>query len=193
MILGESELRTAIARRDLVFEPAVDDAQIGPASVDLRLSNEFLLIDTVLEAQRRAGLVSEVDLADYRFDLFRQQVAKSRKVRPEEGFPLAPGRLVLGYTLELIRLSNNLFGRVDGKSSLARLGLFVHITAPTVQPGFENHLQLELLNMGPIPIRLRPGRPICQLVVEEVSGGGTYRGQFQRLRKRKGNPRPARS
>ena len=183
MILAESELKKAIAACDLEFDPPVDDAQIGPASIDLRLSNEFLLIHTVLEAQRAAGVVSAIDLDTYSFDKFRKAFARRRKVRSSGYFEIEPGRLVLGYTMELVRLSSTLFARVEGKSSLARLGLFVHITAPTVQPGFENHLQLELLNVGPMPIRLRPGKPICQLIVERVEGSGVYAGQFQRSRR----------
>ena len=183
MILAESELKKAIAEGDLRFDPPVEPEQIGPASIDLRLSNEFLLIHDVLEKNRSAGVESAIDLENYSFDQFAKRFGTRKKISPGDYLEVARGRLVLGYTMELIRLSSRLFARVEGKSSLARLGLFVHITAPIVQPGFQNQLQLELLNMGPAPIRVRPGKPVCQLIVERVEGTGTYSGQFQRIRR----------
>jgi dCTP deaminase len=87
--------------------------------------------------------------------------------------------LVIGRTYESATLPQHLGGRVEGKSSIARIGLFVHISAPTIHPGFDNRIALEFYNVGPLPIRVRPGDPICQLILERVEGEGLYQGQFQ--------------
>ena len=89
------------------------------------------------------------------------------------------GTLTLGYTRERVTLPQHLGGRVEGRSSIARIGLFVHVSAPTIHPGFDNHIMLEFYNAGPLPIRVRAGDHICQLVLERVEGVGFYQGQFQ--------------
>ena len=86
----------------------------------------------------------------------------------------------MGYTRESVELPQHLGARVEGKSSNARIGLFVHISSPTIHPGFHNQIVLEFYNVGPVPIRAYPGQPICQLILERVEGTGLYEGQFQR-------------
>jgi dCTP deaminase len=90
--------------------------------------------------------------------------------------------LVLGWTREYVDLKTDarLAGRVEGKSSLARLGLGVHITAPTIHSGFKGRIRLEIINHGDVPIRLRSGMRICQLILETTLGTPErgYRGQF---------------
>lgn len=179
MILAESELRKALDAGDLRLTPTIESTQITPASIDLRLSDKLILIHTEIEANREAGVDNIIDTRRYSFASFRKRFGNEKTVGPGDSFVLEPRRLVLGFTRERVELSNKLAGRVEGKSSLARLGLFVHITAPTIQPGFRNELQLELLNVGPAPLRLWPNMPICQLIVERVEGTGTYLGQFQ--------------
>jgi dCTP deaminase len=111
---------------------------------------------------------------------------------PEEGCPVEPGKFYLGWTLERIQLPHRsrLAARVEGKSSLARLGLGVHVTAPTIHAGFGfsdldpaflgNPIQLEIWNTGPLPIVLKRGLRICQLIFEQVDGTPEqgYTGQF---------------
>ncbi|MGH6892133.1 MAG: dCTP deaminase [Dongiaceae bacterium] len=89
-----------------------------------------------------------------------------------DGFELLPRRLALAWTREFIDLKfdTRLAGRVEGKSSLARLGLGVHVTAPTIHAGFKGRIRLELLNHGSRPIRLRLGMRICQLIFEQTFG-----------------------
>ena len=102
------------------------------------------------------------------------------EIQPQ-GYVLdTPNRLVLGITRETVKLplpydidpavSGCLAARVEGKSSLARLGLLVHFTAPTIHAGFEGHITLEIMNLGPSRINLTPGLAICQLILEEVDG-----------------------
>ncbi len=98
-------------------------------------------------------------------------------IDPDQGYRLAPGKFILGRTRERISLplpeedgGTCLAARVEGKSSLARLGLLVHFTAPTIHAGFEGAITLEMMNLGPVPILLTPGLSVCQLIVEEVLG-----------------------
>ncbi|MCI0462665.1 MAG: 2'-deoxycytidine 5'-triphosphate deaminase [Gemmataceae bacterium] len=115
-----------------------------------------------------------------------------RFIIPEEGFVLHPGRFVLGWTAEKLQLPyrSRIAARVEGKSSLARLGLGIHVTAPTVHAGFGSkldddsylgtQLQLEIWNVGKVPVVLDPGMAICQLIFEFVDGTPEmgYEGQF---------------
>jgi dCTP deaminase len=99
-----------------------------------------------------------------------------------EGYVIQPHSLVLGWTQEKIKLPNasRIGARVEGKSSLARIGLGIHVTAPTIHPGFGEKLddpeflgspiRLEIWNIGPLKIRLKKGMPICQILFEEVHG-----------------------
>jgi dCTP deaminase len=112
--------------------------------------------------------------------------------KSEEGYLIEPRCFYLGWTLERIQLPHRsrLAARVEGKSSLARLGLGVHVTAPTIHAGFGyndrdpdflgNPIQLEIWSTGPLPVMLPPGLPVCQLIFELVDGTPErgYRGQF---------------
>jgi len=99
-----------------------------------------------------------------------------------EGFLLHPGKLTLGWTKEFVDLQTTarLAARIEGKSSLARLGLAVHTTAPTIHAGFRGQIRLEMVNHGPLPIRLRTGMRVCQLIFELTLGTPDlgYKGQF---------------
>ena len=138
-------------------------------SVDLRLGEEI--------AYFKDGLAMNIDLRLGNFsDLFGPN-SISRQISAQQPFSLFPGKMVLGKTLERISLpfpqeaaQNCLAARVEGKSSYARCGLIVHFTAPTIHAGFNGTITLELINLGPLPVSLYPGAPICQLIVEEVAG-----------------------
>jgi dCTP deaminase len=101
---------------------------------------------------------------------------------PAEGYLLQPNHLVLAWTREYVNLvsHNRVAARVEGKSSLARFGLGIHVTAPTIHAGFDGHIRLEMVNHGKIPIRLRTGMRICQLIFEQTLGTPEkgYQGQF---------------
>lgn len=148
-------LRMQPLRDRLVVAPMLDDAQVGPASIDLRLGTEFI------ETHRmRQGL-----LDPFESDPQSIREADERVVVPlGDHLMLHPGQFVLGSTLEFVRMPPNMVGQVLGRSSWARLGLIV-ATAVVVQPGFGGVLTLELANMGPVPMRLRPGLRVSQLVV----------------------------
>lgn len=91
---------------------------------------------------------------------------------PPQGWDLARGALVLGWTRERVEfnLKAKVAARVEGKSGLARIGLGIHVTAPTIHAGFVGTIQLELVNHGPMPIKWRPGMAICQLIIEMTKG-----------------------
>ena len=99
-----------------------------------------------------------------------------------EGYLLNRDQLILAWMTEYISLrpASRVAARIEGKSSLARLGLAVHMTAPTIHAGFDGHIRLEIVNHGPLPIRLRPGMRLCQLIFEQTLGTPErgYQGQF---------------
>jgi dCTP deaminase len=99
----------------------------------------------------------------------------------EQPYKMKPGEFLHGKTHERIKLPTHLAGMIEGRSSLARLGLGVHITAPTVQTGFEGRLVLEMCNHGPFTLELKPRMKIAQLVLEHLSlpASGGYSGQYQ--------------
>ncbi len=150
MILSDGSIRRALASGRLVIDP-MDDAQIQPASVDVRLGSEFLVF--------RNHTCEVIDPYDRSADL-------NERVHVAEGsaFVLHPGEFVLATTVEAIGLPDDLVARVEGKSSLGRLGLLIHATAGFVDPGWSRgQITLELSNVATLPIKLWPGMRIGQL------------------------------
>ena len=177
MILSNVEIQRAIAEGRLEIEPAphpdrpLKQGEYCPyqtSSVDLRLGDEIAFF--------KDGLAVNVDLRRGKFPTLFGPNCERLKITPEQPFALNPGRLVLGKTQERVRFpivesgQMCLAGRIEGKSSYARCGVLVHFTAPTIHAGFLGTITLELINLGPLPVMLYPGAPICQLIVEEVAG-----------------------
>lgn len=150
-VLSDGTLRRLVAEGRLVVEPW-DELMVQPASIDLKLGSSF----RVFHNHR----IQAIDLADPPSDL-TEHVA----VEDGEPFVIHPGEFVLGRTIEVVRMPDDLVARIEGKSSLGRLGLIVHATAGFVDPGFEGSLTLEITNFNSVPIVLRPGLPIAQLSV----------------------------
>lgn len=142
----------------LVVTPLLDRAQIGEASIDLRMGTEFLLLRRTL----RAGVDVDVDPQEQIDELYDRIT-----VPLGEGLWLHPQQFALGSTLEFIRLPPTVGAYVLGRSSWGRLGLLV-ATAVMVHPGFSGSLTLELVNEGESPIRLYPGLKIAQLAVHSL-------------------------
>jgi dCTP deaminase len=159
MLLSDSEIRAEIAAGRLVFEPAVAPARIGVA-VDLTLH------DTFWRSRMPAGtgIQVEVDSSSNPYDYLAVEKADS--------VLLAPGGFLLGETAEEIGIPEHLCGLVEGKSGTARHGLIVHCTAPKIDPGWGDpvpkRITLEIVNHGTVPLRLRAGTLIAQLLVARL-------------------------
>jgi dCTP deaminase len=149
MILSDRSLRERLASGSIGIEP-LDDSAVQPASVDLRLAHSF----RVFTRHRHTHI-----------DLAREQADLTELVEVEEGgrFALHPGEFVLGSTLERVCVPDDLVGRLEGKSSLGRVGLIIHSTAGYVDPGFEGQITLELSNVATVPILLYTGMRVAQI------------------------------
>jgi len=159
MILSDRDIRARLASGELKITGIRDEAQqIQPASVDLRLSAEFLIYKPAqvacLDPRQPETLV-----------LATERVA----VAEGEGFILHPGEFALGSTVERVAIPNDLVARVDGRSSVGRLAVVVHATAGFIDPGFVGEITLELSNIGRIPVRLYPGMRIAQIVFQTMT------------------------
>lgn len=165
MLLNDVALRKAIEDKVITFLP-FNSNRVQPASIDMTLGPKF----SVLRLHR--GQI--IDLHEDNSELMQE-------VEVETHLDLQPGEFALATTVELLGLPNNMTARVEGKSSLARLGLMVHITAGFIDPGFIGEVTLELVNLLPAPIRIYPGMPVAQLAVFELSGDASvpYRGKYQ--------------
>ena len=180
MLLTKPAIETEIAERRLVVKPTLSEEQIGASSIDLRLGNTFVTFNAqVARQQQTTGVPTTFDAVGYNFDNLIADYGKVEHLADGDSLVFAPWMLTLGWTKEHIRLPSTLAARVEGRSKAARVGLMVHITAPTVHVGWEGNLQLEFMNIGPAPLVLRPGVAICQLILEQVAEAAAYGGQFQ--------------
>ncbi|GAA4402244.1 dCTP deaminase [Ornithinibacter aureus] len=172
MLLSDRDIRAEIDNGRVVLDPW-DPAMIQPSSIDVRLDKYFRLFDN--------HKYPVIDPSQDQPDLTRLV-----EVDPSDGFVLHPGEFVLGSTLEAVTLPDDLAARVEGKSSLGRLGLLTHATAGFVDPGFTGHVTLELSNVATLPIMLWPGMKIGQLAFFRLSspaehpyGSATYGSHYQ--------------
>ncbi|MFD1309064.1 dCTP deaminase [Streptomyces kaempferi] len=174
MLLSDADLRAAIADGHLGLTP-YDPDMVQPASIDVRLDREFL----AFQNHRHTCINPAVE---------QEGLTRLVRVEGDEPFVLHPGEFVLASTYERVRLPNDLAARLEGKSSLGRLGLIAHSTAGFIDPGFEGHVTLELGNMATLPLLLWPGMKIGQLCVIALSSpaeapygagaiGSRYQGQ----------------
>jgi dCTP deaminase len=173
VLLSDKDIRAEIDGGRVVLDP-YDPGLIQPSSIDVRLDKYFRLFDNhkypyIDPAQEQPELTRLVEVSE-----------------EEEGFVLHPGEFVLGSTLETVTLPDDLAARVEGKSSLGRLGLMTHATAGFVDPGFSGHVTLEFSNVATLPIMLYPGMKIGQLAFFRLSspaehpyGSGPYGSHYQ--------------
>ena len=149
MVLSDRTIKEELAKGRIVISP-LDDADIQPASVDLRLDRKLL----VFTNSRRPHIDVKESLDD---------LTEIVEIGDESPFILHPGEFVLGSTMEHIELPDDLVARLEGKSSLGRIGLVIHSTAGFVDPGWKGHLTLELSNLARLPITLYYGMKIGQI------------------------------
>jgi dCTP deaminase len=180
MILTDREIKNALASGLILIDPLPAAEAYASTTVDLTLDENLRLFKAL-----PPGLSVAIDpgMPGYKAKDLLAGVTEPLII-PSCGWDLqpGPGRLVLGWTKQRLSLPirAKLAARVEGKSGLARVGLAIHCTAPTIHAGFEGTIQLEMVNHGPLPIRLRTGMSVCQLVFELTTGmpDNAYEGQF---------------
>lgn len=160
VLLSDRDILADVERGRVALAPW-DPTMVQPSSVDVRLDRWFRLFDNHKYAV--------IDPAQDQPDLTRLV-----EVDPEESFVLHPGEFVLGSTYESVTLPDDVAARVEGKSSLGRLGLLTHATAGFVDPGFRGHVTLELSNVATLPIKLYPGMKIGQLCFFRLSSAAEH-------------------
>ncbi|MFD6054600.1 dCTP deaminase [Agromyces sp. NPDC060279] len=172
MLLSDRDIRAELERERIGIEPS-DPAMLQPSSVDVRLDRYFRLFDN--------HKYPFIDPAEDQPELTRLI-----EVKPDEPFILHPGEFVLGSTYEQVTLPDDIAARLEGKSSLGRLGLLTHSTAGFIDPGFTGHVTLELSNVATLPIKLWPGMKIGQLCffrltspAERPYGSADYASRYQ--------------
>ena len=179
MILTDREIRNSLEANlfDIVPRPSLE--AYSSTTVDLTLSPVLRVYKS-----QPTGLKTAIDPSQPGFNAINliNQLTDVANIDHKNGYDLIPGVLILGWTLETIDLKDHcrLAARVEGKSSLARVGLGIHVTAPIIHTGFKAPIQLEMINHGPLPICLRKGMRICQIVFEQTLGmpDRSYKGQF---------------
>ena len=182
MLLSDRDIRAAIEAGRVALDP-YDPTMVQPSSVDVRIDRYF----RVFENHRYPHIDPAVEQAEL-----------TRLVEPDgdEPFILHPGEFVLGSTYEVVSLPDDVSARLEGKSSLGRLGLLTHSTAGFIDAGFSGHVTLELSNVATLPIKLWPGMKIGQLCLFRTSspaehpyGSSVYGSRYQDQR----GPTPSRS
>lgn len=187
MKLADRDIRRHLDDGRIVIEPMLDDRAIGPMSVDLRLGRNFLTF--------RHAVVPFVDLGSPAGpSAMADDLMEQVEVGEDQCFYLQPGEFALGATVERVQIPDDITGWLDGRSSIARLGLMVHATAHTLEPGWNGKITLEFFNAGKLPLGLRPGMRICAVSFEPLSSpainsyarkeGAKYRNQDQPLASR---------
>jgi len=174
VLLSDQDIRAELEARRVVLDP-YDPEMIQPSSVDVRIDRYFRLFDNHKYAV--------IDPAEE-----QPELTHLVEVNDGDAFVLHPGEFVLASTLEVVTLPADVAARLEGKSSLGRLGLLTHSTAGFIDPGFCGHVTLELSNVATLPIKLWPGMKIGQLCFFQLSSpaehpygatchGSRYQGQ----------------
>lgn len=159
MILSDKDIKKAIAEGRIKVTPEPDFAtQLDACSLDFRLGNEFRIF--------KRSSISHIDIRDMQPE---QKIMETIVVPEGEAFVLQPGDFAIAMTMEWLELPDNLVGRIEGRSSLGRLGIIVHGTASIFHPGWRGKPVMELGNLGIVPVLLYPGMRACSFTFEELS------------------------
>ncbi len=182
MLLSDRDIKEQVSAKRVGIEP-FDPAMVQPSSVDVRLDRFFRVFEN--------HKYSEIDPS-----IEQPELTRELEVAADEHFILHPGEFVLASTYEVITLPDDIAGRLEGKSSLGRLGLLTHSTAGFIDPGFSGHITLELSNVANLPVKLFPGMKIGQLCLIKLSspaehpyGSAVYGSRYQGQR----GPTPSKS
>jgi dCTP deaminase len=157
-ILSDKTIKEYLEEGKIVIDSLKDEQQIQPSSVDMRLGDEFKVFKVIRKPY--IDPKDEDDIAEY---------MESSTVPEGEAFIIHPNEFALATTQEYVKVPDDLVARVEGRSSMGRLGVTMHVTAGYVDPGFEGKITLEISNIGAMPVALYPGQRVCQLVFETMT------------------------
>ena len=177
MVLSDGEIHDALQSGELeISAPDGSQPLVKSSSVDLRLDPIIRVI--------RPHLINPAEIIDPTATPDLQgkidACSEMRRLFPDQPFVLDPGTFVIASTAEKVTLSNSLAARIEGKSSLARFGLPVHLTAPKIDPGWAHKITLEIINLGPFRVYLSPMMEIATLIIERLGrpANQAYQGRF---------------
>ncbi|WEX91701.1 dCTP deaminase (plasmid) [Sinorhizobium garamanticum] len=179
MILTDREIQIAIQTGAIIVDPDPDLSLYSSTSLDLTLDGRLTLFK-----EPKGGLAITIDPSDpkYNHEEILGETTSPHDIDAALGYDFKPGQMLLAWTREYVELKSQsrIAARVEGKSSLARLGIGIHLTAPTIHAGFSGQIRLEMVNHNKFPIKLRPGMKICQLIFEQTVGTPVrgYEGRF---------------
>ncbi|MEO5376345.1 MAG: dCTP deaminase [Magnetococcus sp. DMHC-6] len=187
MRLSDVDIKTRLDSGVIVIDPFPSEECFGSFSIDVRLGHVFRIF--------QRSHTPYLDLSDPGGEFaLKEETMQKIVIADDERFFLHPGEFALGMTLERIKLASDIVGWLDGRSSLARLGLMVHITAHAIDPGFDGHVTFEFFNAGRLPLALKPGLRIGAISFESLSSptsrpygtktGAKYQGQLTPLSSR---------
>ncbi|MBM4241595.1 MAG: dCTP deaminase [Euryarchaeota archaeon] len=158
-ILSDKDIKKNLKEGKIVIEPLEDpEMQIQPSSVDLRIGNEFKGFRII-----HKPYINPMDKSDI------NSYMESINIEENEPFIIHPGEFALATTYETVKLPNDLVARVEGRSSIGRLGITMHVTAGYIDPGFCGKITLELSNVGKMPVAIYPKQRVCQVVFETMT------------------------
>lgn len=159
VVLSDIDLKKALKNGQISITPAPNlPTQLGPCSIDLRLGNTFRVFE-----HSKSPYINPLKKNH------SHEITREVRVKNGEHFVMQPGDFVLAVTLERITISPSLLGRLEGRSSLGRLGIVVHSTASVFEPGWDGQAVLELGNLGRIAVALYPGMRICAMTFEQLT------------------------
>lgn len=175
-VLSDKDLLKLIKARKLLIHPILDKTQIQGGKIDLRLDNVFYLIGR-FKKPYYDPIESAIE------GMKPQAYTEKRTVQYGDKFILHPNDYALAPLFEFVKLPENVIGRLDGRSSLGRLGIVVHSTAGSVDPGYEGHLTMELMNNGMLPVALYPLMRVATLILTTLSHSPlrSYNGKYGKL------------
>ena len=164
-VLARSELMRLVKAGKLKIEP-FSRTQLGAGSIDLHLGNEFRVF------KKARGVFRVTDDSSY------DEITEAIRVEDGGSLVMKPGQFVHGITKEKVTIPTDVAAFIEGRSSLARIGLLTHLSSGFVHPGTSNRTVLEIANLSPMSLSIAPGMRICQLVLLSVKGSGRYEGKF---------------
>ncbi len=185
MILSDRDIKARMAQGDIVVQSPDDDhfGNVGASSMDLRLGKYFKIYN-----HSKYAVLDPLNPESFK------DVANLVEIDDEKSpFIVQPGEFVLGVTMEKIKIADDLVARVEGRSSLGRLGIIIHSTAGFVDAGFEGTITLEITNINRMPVALYPGMRVCQLAFEQMSSPAEVPYQKKKTSKYQGQLYPEES